>query len=44
MIDQAVKSRQADNPDGLTTQEIRTAVYEDFRDLLKMLMSDVAYL
>lgn len=43
IIDQAVDARTLDNPDNLTPEDIRLAVYEDLRDLLKMLMSDVAY-
>ena len=43
IIDRAITSRTLDNPDNLTPEDIRLAVYEDLRDLLKMLMSDVAY-
>ena len=44
IIDNAVLTRALDNPDNLTPEDIRLAVYEDLRDLLKTLMSDVAYL
>jgi hypothetical protein len=43
LINAAIKERTDDNEDNLSTEEIRLAVYEDFNDLLKYLMSDVAY-
>lgn len=43
IIERAVEARTRDNPDNLTPEDIRLAVYEDLRDLLKLLMSDVAY-
>jgi hypothetical protein len=43
LIKKAIEERQANNEDGLSDEDIRLAVYEDIRDLLKYLMADVAY-